>query len=96
MEFSANVIGMGCDCRLNIYIDGIDDENKLESCKTKGKKIGSVTIGHDDAVVSTVVEAVTGKHAVYFTVETDYPTDWMGDYFKGRNLFELESFVFMK
>ena len=96
MEFSANVIGMGCDCRLNIYIDGIDDENKLESCKTKGKKIGSVTIGHDDAVVSTVCEAVTGKHAVYFTVETDYPTDWMGDYFKGRNLFELESFVFMK
>ena len=52
-------------------------------------------IGHDDEVITTVVEAVTGRHALYFTIETDY-TGWMADYFKGRSLFELESFVFMK
>ena len=52
-------------------------------------------VGHDDEVITTVVEAVTGRHAVSFTFETDY-SGWMGDYFKGRSLFELESFVFMK
>ena len=95
MEFAAKIKGMGTNCRMNIYIDGVDDANRLESVKTIGKKIGSVEIGHDDGVVQTVVEAVTGRHAVFFTIETDYQ-GWMGDYFKGRSLFELESFVFMK
>ena len=95
MEFAAKVRGLGTDCRLNIYIDGVDSADRLDTCKTVGKKIGSITIGHDDEVVTTVVEAVTGVHAVYFTIETDY-SGWMADYFKGRSLFELESFVFMK
>ena len=95
MEFAAKIRGLGTDCRMNIFIDGIDDPDKLETCKTVGKKIGSITIGHDDEVITTVVDAVTGRHAVYFTFETDY-TGWMADYFKGRSLFELESFVFMK
>ena len=95
MEFAAKVRGMGTNCRMNIYIDGVDSADKLETCKTVGKKIGSIEIGHDDEVITTVVEAVTGRHAVYFTFETDY-SGWMADYFKGRGLFELESFVFMK
>ena len=95
MEFAAKVRGMGTDCRMNIYIDGVDTADRLESVSTIGKKIGSVQIGRDDSIVSAVIEAVTGRHAVYFTIETDY-TGWTGDYFKGRSLFELESFVFMK
>ncbi len=95
MEFAAKVRGLGTNCRMNIYIDGVDSEDRLQTCKKVGKKIGSIEIGHDDEVIQTVVEAVTGRHAVYFTFETDY-SGWMADYFKGRALFELESFVFMK
>ena len=95
MEFAAKVRGMGTDCRMNIYIDGVDTADRLKSVNTIGKKIGSITIGHDDSVITEVIEAVTGRHSVFFTFETDY-SGWMADYFKGRSLFELESFVFMK
>ncbi len=99
MEFAAKVRGLGTDCVMNIYIDGPDTADRLDGTdrgeKKAGKKIGSIVIGHDDAVIQTVVEAVTGVHSVYFTFETAYE-GWMGDYFKGRSLFELESFVFMK
>ena len=95
MDFAAKVRGMGTDCVMNIYIDGVDTADRLKSVSTVGRKIGSVKIGHDDGVVTSVIEAVTGRHAVYFTIETGY-TGWTGDYFKGRSLFELESFVFMK
>ena len=95
MEFAAKVRGLGCDCTMNIYIDGTDRADRLKGSDKVGKKIGSVKIGHDDSVVQTVIEAVTGRHSVFFTIETEYE-GWMGDYFKGRGLFELESFVFMK
>lgn len=84
MEFSAKVRGMGCDCHMHIHIDS---EN--------GEEIGCCDIGHSDGVVHAIVKNVTGRHAVFFQVSTDYQ-GWMGDMFKGRNLFELESFVFMK
>ncbi len=54
-----------------------------------------VTIGHDSGVVQTIVEAVTGRHALFFKITTDY-TGWMGEMFKGRTLFELRNFVFGK
>ena len=95
MDFAAKIRGLGCDCTMNIYIDGVDSADRLEGSDGVGKKIGSVKIGHEDGVVETIVEAVTGRHSVYFTFENEY-TGWMGDYFKGRALFELESFVFMK
>lgn len=44
---------------------------------------------------SAVTKIVTGRHALYFRVTTDYE-DWMGDMFRDRNLFELKSFVFLK
>ncbi|MBE6754131.1 MAG: xylan 1,4-beta-xylosidase [Ruminococcaceae bacterium] len=84
MEFSALVGGLGCDCTLHIHLDSED-----------GEELGSVKIGHDSGTVETVVKAVTGRHAIFFRVTTDY-TGWMGDYFKGRPLFELKAFVFMK
>ena len=81
MEFAAKVKGMGCDCKMHIFAD--DEE------------IGVCTIGQDSGMVKTVVKAATGRHAVYFKISTDY-TGWTADYFKGRSLFELSEFVFMK
>ena len=81
MEFHAKINGMGADCHMHIYAD--DEE------------IGECIIGHDSGVVSTKVKNVSGRHAVYFKITTDY-SGWMGDYFKDRNLFELVEFVFTK
>lgn len=81
MEFAAKINGMGCDCHMHIYAD--DEE------------IGVCDIGHDNSIIKTIVKNVTGRHAVYFKVTTDY-SGWTADYFKDRTLFELIEFVFMK
>jgi len=39
---------------------------------------------------------VTGRHAVYFTFELDRKESWIRAAFEGRNLCELEQFVFLK
>ena len=84
MEFAAKINGFGCDSTLHILIDAED-----------GEEIGNCAIGHDDTILSTRVKCVTGRHALYFKVTTDY-SGWTGEYFKNRLLFELKSFVFMK
>lgn len=81
MEFAAKIKGMGADCHMHIFAD--DEE------------IGVCDIGQDGGAVKAVVKAVTGRHAVYFKISTDY-NGWTGEYFKGRSLFELIEFVFMK
>lgn len=82
--FAARIGGCGCDCALHILIDSED-----------GTEIGCCPIGHDDALVRTRVSIVTGRHALFFKITTGY-TGWTADYFKGRSLFELKSFVFFK
>lgn len=84
MEFAAKINGAGCDCHMHIHIDSED-----------GEEIGCLDIGHGDGVFSTVVKKVTGRHALYFVISTDYQ-GWMGAMFKDRALFELVEFVFMK
>jgi len=84
MEFAAKVRGLGADCHLHIHIDSED-----------GPEIGVLDIGHGDGVLTTIVQSVTGRHALYFVISTDY-TGWMGEMFNGRALFELDEFVFMK
>ena len=86
MEFHAKVKGMGCDCRLHVYVDNYDDEDK---------ELGECRIGHGDGIVSAVIKSVTGRHAVYFKITTDY-TGWTANYFKERSLFELSEFIFVK
>ncbi len=85
MEFSADTVGCGCDCHMHILIDG---EN--------GEEIGVCDIGRSGGAVDSVVKAVTGRHSVFFRITTDYADDWTGEPLKGRCLFELKSFVFMK
>ena len=84
MELAVNINGCGCDSKLHILIDGED-----------GEEIGVLDIGRDSAVINGVVKAVTGRHSLFFKVSTQYG-GWTGEFFKGRQLFELKSFVFMK
>lgn len=84
MEFAASVNGFGMDCKVHIMIDSED-----------GEEIGCFAVGHDNGTISAVVKSVTGRHAVYFKVTTDY-TGWTASMFENRTLFEFKSFVFMK
>ena len=81
MDFSAEIHGMGCDCRMKIFAD--DEE------------IGECIVGHGSGIVNAAVKCVTGRHAVYFKITDDYE-GWTADYFKNRCLFELVRFVFTK
>jgi hypothetical protein len=85
MEFSANVKGTGCKSKIRIVLD--DYQN--------GTEIGQCEIGMDDGVYSTVVQKVTGRHAVFFVIEAGFG-GYFVDMFKGRRLFDLLSFVIMK
>lgn len=84
MEFALHANGCGCDCDVHILLDSED-----------GEEIGCVHVGLDGGVLKTIVKAVTGRHAVFFKVTTNY-TGWQGSWFDGRQLFELKQFVFMK
>ncbi|MBQ8905468.1 MAG: family 43 glycosylhydrolase [Ruminococcus sp.] len=81
MEFSAQVQGCGADCIMHIYAD--DEE------------IGACRIGHDSGIVNAAVKAVTGRHAIYFKITTDYH-GWTAEFFKNRALFSLSRFMFIK
>jgi hypothetical protein len=85
MLLSLQTSGCGNMGRLHVRIDG---EN--------GEEIGCAEIGLAGGVVQARVKAVTGRHALYFVADANRPNDWTGDLFKGRQLFELISFVFSK
>lgn len=84
MEFAVKVNGSGCNATIRIMLDGED-----------GTEIGKCVIGAAGGAYSAVVKNVTGRHSVFLKVEHNY-TGWFVDWYKDRNLFELESFVFMK
>jgi hypothetical protein len=85
MEFSVNVKGTGCKSKIRIFIDSPEN----------GTEIGQCEVGSDDGVYNAVVKNVTGVHAVFFVVEAGFGGSFV-DMFKGRRLFDLASFVFMK
>ncbi len=60
-----------------------------------GEEIGACDIGADNGIVNAVVKSVTGRHSVYFVFEDGY-SGYFGEFFKGRPICELESFVFHK
>ncbi len=84
MEFAMQVNGCGCDCDVHILLDS-----------EEGEEIGCLHVGLDGGTLKTVVKAVTGRHAVFFKVNTPY-SGWTGTMFEGRQLFELKQFMFMK
>jgi len=84
MEFAMQVYGLGCDCDVHILLNGED-----------GEEIGSVHVGPDSGVLTTIVKAVTGRHAVFLKVTTNYQ-GWQCGEISRRPLFDLKQFVFMK
>lgn len=84
MEFAAQVNGCGCECKMHIHIDAAD-----------GEEIGVCDINADSTVAKSVVKCVTGRHAIFFTISTNYD-GWAGESLRKRYLFELKNYVFMK
>lgn len=85
LKFCASIRGTGSSCVLKLFLDD----------PVTGTELGHCEIGMNDGVYATHVPSVTGRHALYFVVESSYG-GWFVDSFKGRHLFELESFQFMK
>lgn len=84
MELAFKVRGTGCSSTIKIFIDGED-----------GTQIGSCNIGSASGVYNCIVDNVTGRHSIFFVIDHNY-SGWFEHTFDDRNLFELESFVFMK
>ena len=74
MQIRLKVRGMGSKGRLHILIDSED-----------GAEIGVVDFGENDGVIGGRVKAVTGRHSVFFKVETDYK-GWTAGYLNERSL----------
>ncbi len=84
MELNMKINGFGCNCAVDILIDGED-----------GELIGTAEIGSDSGIVNAVVKSVTGRHSLFFKVKAPYE-GWTACYFENRCLFELKEFVFTK
>lgn len=76
----------GCGCRSTVRVC-IDRED--------GEELGLCEIDTYDGIYRATLKAVTGRHSVFFEITHGY-TGWFANAFKDRNLFELESFTFMK
>ena len=75
----------GCSGRIHVYLDD----------PVEGEKIGTIEFGTGDHVAEGVMRMVTGRHAVYFVAE-DAHSGWAKNSFTGRQLLDLEAFVFRK
>lgn len=84
MELSFKIRGAGTDGKLHIFIDG-----------EEGTQIGTCQMGACDGVYSCIVRNVTGRHSLYFVADHDY-SGWFAKDFDRKDLFEIESFVFLK
>ena len=76
--------GMGCRGNISVHLDS--DENE---------KIGEVQFDENGGVISAKLPAIKGRHALYLKANAGYE-GWAADMFKGRRLFELEEFVFVR
>ena len=85
MQFFASINGFGCNGDVHIRLDAED-----------GEEIGCFHVGRGETTcIKTRVRAVTGRHALFFTVTTAYE-GWTGSFFANRCLMEFRKFVFMK
>ena len=84
MQLRIKMHGMGSKGNISVRLDS---EN--------GEEIGVIPFGEDTSVIGGRVKAVTGRHALYFTVSDSYE-GWFKDSMKGRQLLTLDEFVFIK
>ncbi len=85
MGLRLKVRGLGMSGKVHVIADSAD-----------GEELGTLEFGTGDAVLSGKVKALRGKHAVFFRAEDGFSGHWFYDSVKGRQLFELEEFVFVK
>lgn len=78
--------GLGTYCKVRVMIDGYGDN---------GTEVGEIKVGIGDGIYKGKIKNVTGRHSVFFIFEHGV-TGWTKQYFEGKALCELESFVFMK
>ena len=76
--------GQGTPCQVHVRLDS-----------PTGPEIGLCQVGTGDGIYRTKTAPVTGRHALYLVAEHRVE-GWMGQFFEGKSLFELEEFVFMK
>lgn len=84
MQVRLKVRGCGSKGKIRILLDG---EN--------GEELGTVEFGEDSGVIGGRIKAASGRHSVFLVAESGYE-GWFADSMKGRQLFMLDSFVFMK
>jgi len=84
MQIRMKMRGMGSKGSIRILLDSED-----------GEEIGSINFGENDSVIGGRLKAVTGRHALYFVVQSGYE-GWFADAMKGRQLLAIEEFVFIK
>lgn len=84
MQVRLKVRGCGSRGRIRIFLDG---EN--------GEELGAVEFSEDSGVIGGRIKAASGRHSVFLVAESGYE-GWFADSMKGRQLFMLDSFVFMK
>lgn len=84
MQVRLKIRGCGSKGRIRILLDG---EN--------GEELGTVEFSEDGGVIGGRIKAASGRHSVFLVAESGYE-GWFADSMKGRQLFMLDSFVFMK
>lgn len=84
MQIRLKVRGCGSKGRIRVLLDGED-----------GEELGTVDFGEDGGVIGGRIKAASGRHSVFLIAESGYE-GWFADSMKGRQLFMLDSFVFMK
>ncbi len=85
LQFILKMIPRGCHGTIRVFLDSVSKEHE----------IGNAAFQRDSTIVRSRVCPVTGRHAVYLTVESGY-SGWAKDYFDNRQLLDLVSFVFCK
>lgn len=84
MQVRLKIRGCGSKGKIHLLLDG---EN--------GEELGTVEFGEDGGVIGGRIKAASGRHSVFLVAESGYE-GWFADSMKGRQLFMLDSFVFMK
>ncbi len=90
-DFSSKTMGV----RIKIKGMGSSGKIRIMADAEDGQEIGFVEFGEDDSVLCAKVTALNGRHAIYLVAEDGY-VGWFADSMKGRQLFALEQFVFVK
>lgn len=76
--------GCGSKGRITIHLDSSDSD-----------PIGEAIFSEDDMTASAELPAIKGRHGLFLKAVSGYE-GWAKDMFEGRNLFELEAFVFVR